>query len=601
MPMQALDAITLNHLAAEYRQLLVGAKINKIQHVSGNEFILGFWGISGANWAEFGETVQNHRLYINLTPDHACCLFADPTLFANWMVPVFEKPTAFCMLLRKHLMNAKVLALDTLPGERVLNISVENFNELGNRVLLSLSIELMGKQTNMLLVDTVQNIILGAAHTVSAGMSRYREVGGGLPYAPPPRPLEKKLFDLTTEPEFLQMIEGMPLNTLPLELPALFWGISKVMAEDVVAISNHSGEVYAALKRLVNGTDLQPGLTAEKTRFSLLSPGDSAKWSQKPSVMTLVKDYYASVLSQTRFKRLQQQLESGLARRRKQFEKKQQDLESVDTTEIEAAQYKGDLILTAVSMGELPPSPTDSKITVTDMTTNQPVNITVDPTLTWSDNAQKYFQRARKKKARQSAFEDQTDHLTQEQGYLDELQRMVTQADSVADLAALREEFEGAGILKQSSPEGLKVTPGRGKSKTKNKSKPSKKDISGVMTLQSSDGFGLLVGKTGEGNAWVSGKLSAPEDLWLHVHLMPGAHVVIQTNKQDIPDQTLLEAANLAVYYSSARDSKNVPVIYTQCKHVRKIPGSYPGHVNYKQEQTVFITPDEVLIQRLIP
>lgn len=183
--MQQLDAITLKALATELSLLLDNAKVSKVQHPSPHEFLITFWGgpIRPDNLNLF---------YIQLSPEAPFCVLTQPKHKQETVLHSFAKPTALCMLLRKHLQGASLQAVRTLPGERVLDLVFENYNELGNKVRLVLSLELMGKHSNMIFYDEVQESILAVAHGVSESMSSHRELAAGLPYAPPPRPAGKK-------------------------------------------------------------------------------------------------------------------------------------------------------------------------------------------------------------------------------------------------------------------------------------------------------------------------------------------------------------------------------------------------------------------------
>jgi predicted ribosome quality control (RQC) complex YloA/Tae2 family protein len=259
--------------------------------------------------------------------------------------------------------------------------------------------------------------------------------------------------------------------------------------------------------------------------------------------------------------------------------------------EINVLQDIGDRLLAAMSAKEVPEHPTAHKgsVALTHYETGEPWIIEIDPTCGWVENAQIYYRRAKKAKARKDAYQQMATSLQNEREYLSNLRLMVDQADTLAELDAIEVDMAEAGFGKKA-----------GKMQESQNRKKQTEETPGVVSLRSSDGLEILLGKSGQGNDALVGKLSRSDDLWLHVHQMPGSHVLVRSGKGEIPDQTLLEAATLAAYYSSARQSANVPVVYTQSKYVRKIPQSYPGHVNYRQEKTVFITPDEVLLERLL-
>ncbi len=578
--MQQFDALTLKHLGRELGALLGGAKINKVQHLTRQEFLLGLWAAKAGN---------RNRLYVNLQAELPCVFPVSSEESRALILPTLPKPTGFCMLLRKHLTNARIAEVATLPGERVINIVLENFNELGNRVRLILSLELMGKHSNMILIDDVQEVILGAARTVTGEMSRYREVAAGLPYVPPPQPRDKPLIFNATQADLERAVGSERLddsNRVTKNLLDAFWGLGPATLKEILALSPDSASLYENLRRLDSGRDLHPALRRDFQRFTLLGETvkDDPEWGSCGTIRDMVSAYARFSLICLKLAAMKRDLLQVLKRQREKLSARLAEQTPAEPEKIEVLQKSGNLILNAFSAGELSATSHEKTVTVTDYETGQPMTLAIDPDKSWPENAQRYFRLARKEQARQAHYEELRRRLSADQHYINELAWLVEQADSLQEAAALHEDLCTAGLIRK-SPE----------------KKEDGKAVSGLMSLTSSDGFAILVGKSGQANADLVGKLSRADDLWLHVHEMPGSHVVIKTDKREIPDRTLLEAANLAVWFSSARQSRNVPVIYTSIRYVRKIPGSYPGHVNYRQEQSVFITPDRDLLNGLLP
>lgn len=353
--------------------------------------------------------------------------------------------------------------------------------------------------------------------------------------------------------------------------------------------------LYRQLARLENGDNLSPAIGPDGERFSLLAEDIGLTGGRRfESVNALVGDYFIGQLRATRLKRKSVQLLAQLEQQEKKRKRREDELVPIADAEIEGLQATGDRLLSAFSAREVPAHPPAGKgvVTLTRYEDGSPWAIEIDPSVDWIENAQLYYRRAKKAKARKDAYEQMADALNDERDYLASLRQLVSQAETLAELDALQADMAEAGFIKKTPLllEGKKKKSGDGDNKA----------FSGVIALRSSDGLEILLGKSGQGNDAIVGKLSRSDDLWLHVHQMPGSHVLVRTGKEAVPDQTLLEAASLAVYYSSARGSLNVPVVYTPCKYVRKIPQSYPGHVNYRQEQTVFISPDAALVERLM-
>lgn len=586
--MQQLDAITLKHLGRELNDWLAGAKVSKVQHPSAHEFLIVFWG--GPPRLE-----HHNLLVINLQPENPFCALVDSHAKNDLTQPVFEKPTALCMLLRKHLNGANLLEARTLPGERVLDLVFENHNELGNRVRLVLSLELMGKHTNMVFYDEVSGDILAVAHGVSEVMSSHRELAAGLPYAPPPPPEGKRRVGDLTREEFMALWQQMPDE----QAPAAFlnrhlsgWGTA--MLSDILALGDDPAKAFDRMQQLESGDLLWPGIRKDHSRFTLVPPTNPDDWHAMETVNALVSGWFGAHVRERRMGQKRQQLLAALDKQHKKLEKREKELIPIADEQIAALQATGDRILAAVSSREVPESPAahQGQVTLTHYESGAPWPVEIDPSCSWVENAQIYYRRAKKAKSRREVYQQMVSQLEAEKNYLAELRQWVAQAETFSDLRAVESDLGEAGFIKK---------PGASEKGKKDKSKKEKPaEVSGILSVQSSDGLEILVGKSGQANEAIVGRLSRPEDWWLHVHQMPGSHVLIRAQGQPVPDQTLLEAATLAVHFSSARQSLNVPVVYTESKYVRKIPQSYPGHVNYRQEQTVFITPDPALLDRLL-
>ncbi len=598
--MQQLDALSLKALALELDGLLRNAKVSKVQHPSPHEFLITFWG--GAPRPE-----QLNLFYIQLSPEAPFCVLTRPKVRQETVLNSFAKPTALCMLLRKHLQGANLSQVNTLPGERVLNLVFENLNELGQPVRLVLSLELMGKHTNMIFYDDERGDILAVAHGVGEHMSSHRELAAGLPYAPPPQPAGKRLISGLSGPVFCDLLAHKPVEEPPLRfLNANLAGFGLRMLEDAWAIAEDSPanslegskeELYRQLQKLDTAQALQPVISQDGERFGLLGHIHAAE-AVVPfdSVNALVERYFIGHLKALRLKRKSEQLLLKLDQREKRRRSREKELTPVSDEQITGFQATGDRLLSAFSAREVPahPEPGQTVVALTHYEDESPWPIEIDPAVDWVENAQLYYRRAKKAKARQEAYDQLFHQLQEERDYLASLRQLVVQAESLAEFDTLEAEMIAAGFS-NASPKLLadkKQKQGGGGAKADEKA--------GVLTLQSSDGLEILVGKSAYGNDAIVGKLSRSDDWWLHVHQMPGSHVLIRTGKEPVPDTTLLEAAMLAAYYSSARHSLNVPVLYTACKHVRKIPQSYPGHVNYKNEQTLFVSPEPAVIERLL-
>jgi predicted ribosome quality control (RQC) complex YloA/Tae2 family protein len=663
--MQPLDAVTLKALAAQWEAMLLGSRIAKVMHPSAHEFLLTFWG--GA--VRDTEENPNHcdLLYIHLGPEAPFACLTESRQRHNITLNTFEKPTAMCMGLRKQLGGAVFLETQTLPGERVVNFVFENYNELGQRVRLVLSLELMGKHTNMILYDDEQKRMVAVAHGVSESMSRHRELAAGLSYAPPPFPANKKLLSSLSCGEFVELWRRKPTTedgVAYLNRAIAGWGQS--FLQDALAFAKETvqniqpataaadeasvlGEaLYRVLFQLENGEALAPALVANGSRFTLVktptaedtSDGEPTR-TPLDSVNTLIFSYFTRHLKKLRLLRRREQLTARMERQRNKLQRRKEELQpqldSSEADEIEWLQATGDRLLAAYGAHEVPSEGTGGLREIclpaydAEATDAEAWRIELDPALGWVENAKLYYRRAKKAKARRELRQQMAAPLQDALDFIDTLKQLTTQADSLAELDALEFDFNGAGLARiddhvaaaefaenpsqnpalQSKAQvlaKLKTSKQTGKNKaqkgkaSKNKAKEKGAKLpTGITVLHSSDGLELLLGKSAQGNDAIVGKLSRADDVWLHVHQMPGSHVLIRTQSNPVPVSTLEEAAMLAAYYSAARQGLNVPVVYTEIRYVRKIPHSYPGHVNYRQEKSLFITPDPARLETLIP
>ncbi len=568
--MQPLDALTLWHYAAELDVKLADGKINKIQQPSHHELLLHLW---------VGGQASRQKLYINIRPEYAFCALVEDSSFVT--VPALAPN--FCMVLRKHLTSARITRVSALPDERVLNIEMDNYNELGQEVQLVLSLELMGKNSNIILYHSDINMIIGCAHGVSEHMSREREISVGYPYMPPPKPPRHPIRTIV-ESEFVSMVsQANQQQTDPAErLTREFVGTGKAVLTDVLTAYPDPYQAYRAFKDLVAGDHLSPMIRRDFSRFSLVpAHQQDPDWMPMGSLTKLVQTYYLHHLLTQRLSQKRTQLSQALLAQKKKVQKRLQELERSSPEVIERLKTMGDLLTIAHSQQQTTPG---NRIELQEFSSGESIAIELDPTLSLLENAQLYYRRYKKAQARQQMAMETGEQLTYAQDYMETLLVAVQNATQETELDEIRQDMVQQGWVKP----------------LETQKKGQKQQRAMPLSLVSSDGFTILVGRNGLQNDMIVGKLSRTEDLWLHTHLIPGSHVLIKSEKRAIPDSTLAEAAMVAVYYSQGRDSVNVPVVYTEARYVRKIPNSYPGHVTYTHEKSVNMTVDPEVINRLM-
>lgn len=586
-PIQHLDAVVLHHWANTLNSVLTGAKISKVNHLNHRDFCLTLWG--------HHLDKDNNRLLISINKQAPAFFLTDTQTVADLCDKAFDTPTGFCMLLRKHLQNGVIESVSAMAGERVVIISIRNTNEMGQQVYWQLIAELMGKQSNLLLVETDTQTITGTAHHVTETMSRTREIYPGIPYCPPPTAAHKQWLghaNLSVLESIVQQNTSVP--ELKSALFSHYWGAGAITIESLPIQHSSPEQVAQLLLAWTLGTQpINPILDSQN--HLCLTPGD--EHANEQCLKTLPRFYYQQ-LSQ-----LTQQQEGRLLLQALNRAKTKLDDQAPPAPEDQqqlAKQHQryGDLLTTALSCGELPTKTGAlDHIILNDWDTDLPVTIPIDPAKGWQENAHAHYQKA-KKSIRQAEYHaSQADAFSKQLAYIQQLQWALQHASSPAELRDLRDELMSAGFMRDRYAQSKKHHVQR------KKQQQPQVAIPGLLQAQNTEGVRFWIGKQNKANDMLVGKLSKPSDLWLHAHNMPGAHVVIVTDGQDldsISDETLHDGLHLAAYFSPGRLSPNLPVIYTQRRYVKKIPGSYPGHVNYREEYTAYITADEDRVLQLL-
>ena len=578
-----LDAIFLTALTAELNETLPGSRIDKIQQPD-RETVLLSLRTQGAG---------NRRLLLSASPNH-------PRI--HYTAEKFEQPAQppmFCMLLRKHLSGGRILSLTQLPMERAVDLCIESADELGELSRKHIWLELMGRNSNLILTGP-DGRILDCLRRVDFEMSEKRQVLPGLFYREPPT--QGKL-DLRAEtPEALQAeLERLRTQTaFDGWLMDRYAGISPLIARELVF--RLTGSVEADLSAL-EPADLAPRLCESLhgllTGFAptLLLRGETPKdFSFRPIAQyegwmtcrtaagfsALLDDYYAERDRTQRIKARTQNLTKTLNTLKSRAERKlaNQRKELEATYDRERLRQLGDIVtanLHRIDRGQ-------ARLTAVDFYDPEmreieiPLNAAISP----QQNAAKLYKDYNKAKHAEKfltgqivAGETEVEYLT---SVLDALSRAETERD-VSDIRA--ELIEGGYLRSTDRKKQMKTQPAR------------------PLEFRSSDGFQILVGRNNRQNDLLTAKMAYKTDLWLHVQKSHGSHVIIACAGAQVPDRTITEAAMLAGWYSEARQGQNVPVDLCPVRQVKKPAGAKPGMVVYENYRTVYITPDPELPGRL--
>lgn len=570
----AFDGITVACLQKELSEALTGGRITKIAQPETDELLL---------------TIKNNGTQSRLLMSASASL---PLLYlteSNKPSPLTAP--GFCMLLRKHLNGGKIIRI-TQPGlERILRFEIEHLNEMGDLCRKFLIVELMGKHSNLIFCRE-DGIIIDSIKHVSAVMSSVREVLPGRPYFIPKT--QEKLDPLTASPEAMTAaLCEKPVN-LGKAIYTTLTGFSPLMAEEAAhraclesarpaaALTEAektmlSHQLFRILEDVKTG-NFKPAILFRKkeaVEFSALplTIYEELQTVSYDSISRLLEEYYASKNAQTRIRQksvdLRKIVQTALERNRKKYDLQTRQLQ--DTEKREKYKVYGELIHTyGYNLEEGAKS-----LTALNYYTNENVSIPLDPQLTPQENAKKYFDRYGKLKRTFEAVTELLKETKDEIEHLESISQALDIALSEEDLVQIKEELMEYGYIRKrrSSDKKPKIT-----------SKP--------FHYLSSDGFHIYVGKNNFQNEELTFKFASGKDWWFHAKGVPGSHVIVKAEGQELPDRVFEEAGRLAAYYSQNRGNEKVEIDYVEKKHVKKPGGGKPGFVVYYTNYSLVIDSD---------
>ncbi len=572
-----LDAIFLSALTEELNQSLPGARIDKIQQPERDTVLLQVRS----------QSAGNRKLLLSASSNHPRLHYTE----ARYENPA--QPPMFCMLLRKHLAGGRVVSLRQLPLERAVDLCVESADELGELSEKHLYLELMGRNSNLILTGP-DGRILDCLRRVDFEMSEKRQVLPGLFYREPPA--QGKLDFRTETVETLYEALGAVDHPTALDrwLMDRFAGISPLIARELAWLSTgRTDPDILDLDRPTLAAALARELRALSSGFvptRLLLHGERKDFSFRPirqyegymtqdsfpSFSALLDDFYTGKAlaerMRARTQTIHKTLSNQLARLRRKLANQEQELAA--TYDRERLRQLGDIVtanLHRMERGQARLSAVD--FYDPDMKEIEiPLNVTLSP----QQNAAKYYKDYNKAKHAEKFLTEQIALGRTEEGYLSSVLESLARAETEGDIADIRAELVEGGYLKQTDRrKQMKLPP----------SKP--------MEFRSSDGFQILVGRNNRQNDLLTTKLAYKTDLWLHVQKAHGSHVIIASAGAPVPDQTITEAAQLAAWFSQARQGRNVPVDLCPVRQVKKPAGAKPGMVVYENYRTVYVNPCE--------
>lgn len=582
----AYDGFVTHCIVSELNDKIVGGKIDKIYQPERDEIILSI---------RVGGSV--HRLLMSASSQSPRVHFTEDRRENPMTAPMF------CMFLRKHLGGGKITSVSQEGFDRVMRIETECYDELGDLKTKSLICEIMGRHSNIILVDQ-DGKILDSIKRVDFTVSAVRQILSGLYYELPPKqdklsPQEANLSEIT---EAIRRAADENADImLDKWLVSAFVGMSPLLARELcftfagntkLAVREVDTEKFALhIKSFfdrVCGGDFSPcvvndlNMPKEFSCVEILQYGGAFETVKFDSMSAAADMYYSSRSSQEHIRQRSASLVKLLVNNIERCEKKlaihRENLEEAKDRD----KYKvcGDLL--TANLYKIEYGMTSVEVLNYYSENGETIKIDLKPDLSPSRNAQRYYTLYNKAKTTERTSAEQIEIAEKEKYYLETVLESVYMAKTRGELAEIREELASQGYVPKQS----------GKKKQQSRSKP--------MEFKSSDGFTILVGRNNRQNDELTLRTAYSTDIWMHTKFIPGSHTIVRTEgKGEAPDTTLIEAATLAAFFSKARLSSNVPVDYTTVKNVKKPNGAKPGMVIYDFYNTIYVTPNENLAKKL--
>lgn len=572
----AFDGVTIANIVYELNQELAGSRLYKIAQPEEDELLLTFKTKDGQK-----------KLFLS----------ADASLPLIYLTAE-SKPSPmtapnFCMLLRKHLQNARVIAIRQPGLERIVQMELEHLDEMGDLCRKELIIEIMGKHSNIIFCNS-DHIIIDSIKHISAAVSSVREVLPGRPYFVA-NTQEKAEILCCDYDSFVQILTGKA-QSLYKAIYNSFTGISPVLAQELCFEAGVDSDLPTTV---IEQTDFRSLYRAVNTLTDRITQGNftpciayeggrpiefaavpltiypEAALTPYESMSVLLETYYAQKNAVSRIRQksadLRRIAQMLLERDVKKYDLQMKQME--DTAKRDTYRIYGELLNTYGYDAK----PGARALEALNYYTNEMITIPLDPTLSATENAKRYFDKYGKLKRTFEALEELTVQVKAEIDHLETILSALDIAIREEDLVEIKEEMTQCGYIRRKGPVSAK--------KVKVTSRP--------FHYVSSDGYDIYVGKNNFQNDELTFRFATGNDWWFHAKGMPGSHVVVKSKgPEELPDSTFEEAGRLAAYYSKGREQEKVEIDYIQKKHVKKPNGAKPGFVVYYTNYSLMISPD---------
>ena len=570
----ALDGFVISNLVHELNEKLLNGRISKIAQPESDELLFTIKSSQG-----------QFRLAMSASASLPFVYLTDQNKPSPLTAP------NFCMVLRKHIANGRITKIYQPQMERIIHFEVEHLDEMGDLCTKTLIIELMGKHSNIIFCNP-NGVIIDSIKRVSAMMSSIREVLPGKEYCIPATQDEKCSPLTVSETVFTDIIMNKPVSITKAIYSSLT-GFSPLLASELCHRASIDGDMstdslssdgkkhlynhFTWLMEDVTNAAYQPNIVyngKEPIDFSCFALTQFEDYETKnfSSISSVLEQYYANRNQFTRIRQksvdLRKIISTALERNRKKYQLQEKQLK--DTEKREKYKIYGELIHTygyGLEEGA-------KKLEALNYYTNEMITIPLDSQLSAMENAKKYFEKYNKQKRTFEALTTLIEETKTEIAHLESIAASMDIAQTEDDLVQIKEELIEFGYMKRKKTE----------KRAKIKSKP--------FHYRSSDGYDIFVGKNNYQNDELTFKTATGNDWWFHAKGMPGSHVLVKANNEELPDRTFEEAGMLAAYYSSGKDAEKVEIDYLQKKNIKKPNGAAPGFVVYYTNYSLTIAPD---------
>ena len=571
----ALDGISIHALVYEFNQNLLNGKINKISQPEREELLITINTQNG-----------NKRLLISANASLPFMYLTSDNKPAPAQAP------GFCMLLRKHIGAGRIIEISQMGLERAVRFKIQHLNEMGDITYKYLYVEIMGKHSNIIFCNE-DNMILDSIKHIPSSVSSVREVLPGRDYFIPAQ--EGKINPLEATEDYFKTKVLKKSESVFKAIMSSFIGISPTIANEIcyrAAIDSdasnaslfdeHKDRLYKEFEKLITdvrennyyyniAADASTGKPVEYAPLKLTMYEDM-EIKEYPDFSSVLVEFYAKRNAYTNIRQKSSDLRKIIVNHIERASKKLdlQLKQQKDTQKREKYKIYGELLHTYGYDAK----PNDKSITVINYYNNEELTIPLDPDLSASENAKKYFDKYAKLKRTAEALDTYIEQSKQELELLKSIEAALNIAENETDLADIRRELVDHGFIKKHSG---------GKKEKSKKSKP--------LHFVDDNGFDIYVGKNNYQNDELTFKFATGNDWWFHTKKIHGSHVIVKTNGKELPDSTYEYAAELAAYYSSGRDTDKVEIDYLQKKNVKKPASSVAGFVVYYTNYSMVVSP----------